>query len=603
MIGGILDNVFDTLGGVLDLTTGVVESAPTDLVAFVRKLDPSLTLPQAIELVTTTLQKLTLNRLIDLTVLDTLNKQKDKVRERSDRIFLENIQYHLDTNVLETLKWKKPTLDQDRLAMISGTKVKEWYTKYASLWVVLLTDYELPGKVKSDLIQADMQQMAATKIFTSQMTKIYNYAYLEINPDMAFYMNTAAAWAPLLTDYYQSEEYLEFWIDKVMIQLQDDRLFQFYKDLLASYPIGVKFVDTLQNGNSSLDPICSDIRAKLDILDPTCRSSNKVIGYLQQVALTVHLLEGGLNEKFEENLEQNLSILFNSYLEIENPNPEQSEIIEFIKGLIAISGGQPAGAITTAADIIKSANKANKQNLIAGGYKPKSIKKYHMFEAEMMDSVINDHKLGGELTKLAKYRNMFCGIWRGCQAMVLLLGVVNYDTDAPIMTQVQFVGDSVSLLADFVTAFDSNNKYLTSKFSNFGKLIGRTFSKFTPARLGDFFGKNLTKIFTTSAADFISFRVCPILLLVACYNNILDAKTSIEEKNFPGLVCDLGGLGCNLVSAGILLLGVPYAALAALIIGAVAIGFFLVKIIFFPAKTPIQKYYESSLFPLKYKII
>ncbi|KAF2071306.1 hypothetical protein CYY_007381, partial [Polysphondylium violaceum] len=162
MIGGLLDNIVGTVGGVLDLTVGIVENAPIDLVKFVQKRNRFLTLAQAVELVETTLEELTLDSLMKYTVFTDILKQKDKVRERADEIFLEHLQYHLDPKVLEALEWKKPTLDQDRLAMISGTKVKEWYTKYASLWVVLLTDYELPGKVKSNLIKADMQEMAAS---------------------------------------------------------------------------------------------------------------------------------------------------------------------------------------------------------------------------------------------------------------------------------------------------------------------------------------------------------------------------------------------------------------------------------------------------------
>ncbi|KAF2071305.1 hypothetical protein CYY_007380 [Polysphondylium violaceum] len=587
--------------GLEELIEEILVRIPIDLVNFLQKLNAHLTLPQILEWIKTTIEELTLEGLLEFTVFD-LFKRKDKVRERADQIFLEHLQYYTDPKVLEALGWEKPTLDQDRLEMISDAQVKEWYTKYASLWVVLLTDYELPGKVNSNLIKADMQQMAASRIYTSQMTKIYNYAYLEAIPKMAFYVHTAAVWTPLLTDYYMSKDYLEFWIDSVMLQIQNDQNLQFYKDLSASYTSGVNFVDTLQKNTNTLDSICSDIRAKLDILDPTCRSSNKVIGYLQQVSMVVHLLEGGLNEKFEENLEQNITTLFNNYIAIKNPDDTQDDIIQFIKDLLAISGGQLTGAITIAADIIKASNKTNNKLLATAGYQPKGIAKYYVFEAEVVEESVKAHPLYYKLLRITNFSEMFCGIWRGCQAMVLLLTVVNYDTNQPIMTQAQFVGDSVALLADFVTAYgDYNDKYITSKFSSFGKLIGTTFSKFTPARLGNFFSNNLIKIFTTTAADFISYRVTPILLLVACYNNILDYKTSTEEKNWGSLVCDLGALGCNLASAGILLLGVPYTTLAVLIIGTVTIGLILIKNVSFPAKTPIEKYYASTLFPLKYK--
>ncbi|KAF2068247.1 hypothetical protein CYY_010429 [Polysphondylium violaceum] len=156
------------------------------------------------------------------------------------------------------------------------------------------------------------------------------------------------------------------------------------------------------------------------------------------------------------------------------------------------------------------------------------------------------------------------------------------------------------MVGDFFTSFEKVNNAVTSRFGQLANRIGPILSKIAPAKLGSFFSKYFTKIFTSNANNFITYRLCPLLLLVAVYNNIWDAKTSLEEKNWGGFACDLAQIGCNIIAAGILLAGIPFAAIGALVLGALAVGFFLIKMIFFPAKSPIQKYYESQYFPKKY---
>jgi len=533
-------------------------------------------------------------------------KNYDIVRGKADNFFLENVQYHINPKVLEILGWSKPNLNADRLKIINdSSKNKAWYEKYARLWTVLLADdeSELKGKIKSKIIKEDLQKMSSSKVYVRQMMLIYNYAYCDHMPKMALYMRNkeeSKKWAQKAKEYYLSEEYGKIWMGRLQEQQKNQNDLVKFAALLDQIDKTKKLSSLIPKDCNSLDWISSDIRAKVDILDPSGKTSTEIISYLNNISLYNQILEGGANdEEFEKHLESNIETLFKGYKDHNAPGTLQQPIVKFVKDIAGLPGGT-SGAIKTTCEVVKAIKNRYKVYITTSEF-PLDVLRMPQIETEIAGNVVEAHPQAKKLSALPYFRKIFASLFRSCQAMIIFIGISNFDPSGAVMSNVQFIGDSMAMLGDFFTSFDKVNKYVTAKFGSLANRLGPILAKFSPAKLGQFFSKHFTRIFTSTANDFITYRICPVLLLVACYNNICDAKTSFEEKNWGGLACDLVQLGCNLIAAAILLAGIPFAAVGALVLGALAVGFYLIKIIFFPAKTPMQKYYESEYFPKNYK--
>ncbi|KAF2069627.1 hypothetical protein CYY_009054 [Polysphondylium violaceum] len=533
------------------------------------------------------------------------NKEKDQARFKADQYFLEHVQYHIDPKILEILDWKKPELNAERLKIINSADVKTWYTNYAKLWVVLVADDQLKGKIKSKVIKEDLQKMTSSEIYAKQIMLTYNYAYCELVPRMKLYIRSAEvskSWAKKAKDYYLSEEYGKVWMAKLREQQKIEVKLNYAQDTLNLIPtLGKKWSDSIPKDFNSLDYVTSDIRAKIDMLDPSGKTSDSVVGYLQNVSLANQILGSGINdEEFNNHLEANVTTIFKGYQKLQAPTGTQQPIVTFVKDFAGLPGGISA-AIKTTCEIIKATRNRYKVYLVTDAYNA-SVDTLSLsdIDIDFVDTVVNEHPDAKKLATLTNCRKIFASIFRTCQAMVLFIGFSNFDPSAPFRSNAQFVGDSLAMVGDFLTSFEKVNNAVTARFGQLANRIGPILSKIAPAKLGNFFSKYFTKIFTSNANNFLSYRVCPLLLLVAVYNNIWDAKTSLEEKNWGGFACDLAQIGCNITAAGILFAGIPFAAIGAIVLGALAVGFFLIKMIFFPAKSSIEKYFESQYFPKEY---
>ncbi|KAF2068246.1 hypothetical protein CYY_010428, partial [Polysphondylium violaceum] len=271
------------------------------------------------------------------------NKEKDQARVKADQYFLEHVQYHIDPKILEILEWKKPELNAERLKILSSANIKTWYTNYAKLWVVLVADDELKGKIKSKVIKEDLQKMTSSKIYAKQMMLTYNYAYCEIVPRMKLYIRSAVAsknWAKKAKDYYVSEEYRKIWMAKLREQQKNEDAINKLKDILKRNSQAAKLIDLIPKDINSLDYVTSNIRAKIDMLDPSGKTSDSVVGYLQNVSLANQILGSGISdEEFNNHLEANVTTIFKGYQELQAPTGAQKPITEFVKGFVGLAGG------------------------------------------------------------------------------------------------------------------------------------------------------------------------------------------------------------------------------------------------------------------------
>jgi len=530
-----------------------------------------------------------------------INRGEDVVRVQADEYFLENIKFHLDSKILKIFEWKKPVLDQERLNIIDGDDIKLWYTKFASLWLVTIANEEesLKGKIKSDIIIKDFGNMVKDEIYIKQMLLLYNYAYLKKNQQILLYsrsVESSKEWAKAAKEYYKSKEYELVFFDKIEKEKKIARNIQSALNKIHAEPLydiadgcldiskAFKLPEKIKEIN--VDTILIDIRTRLDYLDKSGWTSIDVLLHLYLLILTKHSTEGGIkNEVIQEQIKVNVRLLSKEFLKSED---SENPFKQFFKEIQSIAGN---GLSVTSQILIKIQEEHTnfkKKNSVA----PLN----NEAELEIAEKAIKDHPQSDKVSLIKMGSQIFASLFRACQAMIILSGIPKYNKNTTL-ENTQYISESMAMCGDYLTSFDMNN--VGSKLSPLAKRLYVHFTKFKPEKVAKFFS-NL-QIFTSITNEFITYRICPVLLLISSISNVVDAITSWKEGNWGGLVLDVTQFALNWGSAFLLFSAVPWAAVGALILGAFTIGLYIIKKKFFPAKSPTIIYYESESFPIDYK--
>ncbi|EGG15590.1 hypothetical protein DFA_10432 [Cavenderia fasciculata] len=523
----------------------------------------------------------------------------DQVRKLSDKYFLDVVYYYMDDGLRSLMKWDKPALDNRLLEISSSAKVVAWYKKYATLYVHYLASEETTGKIKTKVVEADLKAMTSSKIYVKQTSAIYHYAFLMYIPWMALYIHdNPAKWTEELKNYYlTSPEFAKIWIQNIQAQYQKEQNFQKIADIFAN--AGLKkeadLIANLPREYNSLDYMISNARNKLDMLDPSGKTSTAVTTHLYSSSYAFFYILSGKENKPEQKkaLEKQIGIAVDHLASLKESelSGERLDMYRTFKDTVSACGNL-AGVKTQLGMAIKNANDRMKpylKNIDVSKYD--DLLKMPTMESNAMEASVKEST--GPLKKVP-YCLKFCmGMWRGCQAISVFYGLYNFKS-ADTVGKVQAIADLVTIALDTFTIFGKADKAFTSPFATLSKVIATQIHKVgvqAPKVLSGIF--NLMKgSFAPTFNNFLSFRVCPALIVIAVVINAMDAVKSFQEAKWGELACDLVQLGANLASIAILVAGASWSGPVALVLGGICIIAAFIKYII--TKTPVEEFLESS---------
>ncbi|EGG19375.1 hypothetical protein DFA_02162 [Cavenderia fasciculata] len=547
-----------------------------------------------------------LEELLSFSSFDSDDKYTDKVKQAADMHFISLVQYYMNDEVRNILGWSKPAPHARLLEIASSDKVVAWYKKYSLLYAHYLVSLQLKGAIKIKVLEADIKTMTSSKIYVKQTSAIFKFAFIERNPKITIYLKNAKKWTEDLKNYYlTNSKCLEEWMRSFQENYNFETFFAKFANVFSStgHQTQANQILNIPKTMNCLDSIVSNIRNKLDVLDQSAKSSSEVINffYSSQYAFFSSMTNLDGNAEYFKAMEKHVDDVLDrlSKLKESSLSGPQLDFYKLYKDVLLACGGMAGVRFQLTNAIKRTVNRIAPYTDITMGFE--NILKMPQMETENMKIFLQENA-PDVVKKVPKGVNFFMSMWRGCQSISILYGIVNFDPKAGVLSNTQFIGDSLAIVLDTFTTIQKVDVAFTAPFASLAKGISNALKVFKPTQLVKLFSSSMKWFFTKSFNDFLNFRVCPALIVLSCIMNCIDIAKDIEEGKWGELACDVAALGLNIATVAVLVAGASWSGPVALVLGGVAILVLIIKLwISTPEKSPAQKFLESKFVLLAYK--
>ncbi|GAM19359.1 hypothetical protein SAMD00019534_025340 [Acytostelium subglobosum LB1] len=484
------------------------------------------------------------------------------VKANAEKYFLENVLYFTEDNVLELFEQTKPTLSAKRLAIVNDANEQKWYKDYSNLLFTMKVangDDDPSRRILKDKVEADLQAMCDSQIYAHQTMLLQTFAFIEKYPKMEDFLEQPARCANIYVNYWSDETNLAAFCTS----FQDDRV------------------------RDGFDPTASiyrritSMKIVLDILDPTCVQSTKLINRITHTAMANYYDQNMTNNQNSNDI---INLVIKDLLTKLNKDPK-SEFYALMKHMTSGVGTFPG--------FIAEMQEATRAVMYQVYDETASwTERVDAYAERIGASIINKLK-----TKLAanlidkSSKIFFSSLLRVCQAAAVTYGFLNKD-NLKDGEKLELIGETSGLFLDTVTMFKTGNKLVTSMFARTGIFVGSKLAPLVPTVVAKIVPKCLSVIFTANAAKFMLNRFSPVLLLVASYNLVVDAIEDVKQGNVGALLLDLTALGVTLAAAVALFVGTSWSGPFALVASGLVVVFALMKFLFFTS-SPQEQFFRS----------
>ncbi|KYQ99894.1 hypothetical protein DLAC_03860 [Tieghemostelium lacteum] len=488
----------------------------------------------------------------------------DIAQTTSEAYFNENLLTMIDSTKLKDLLGMDapPKLNAERQAIIDSVPGdRAWYTNFINAWLphVLASDKNIQdgGKfnVNTKIISADMAFQCTKVPYMRQTKLLYHYAYIEKVKGFSEYVKDSKKWAKEYSDFLTTE------------------------DFIASWNAIVKYTPP-----AIVDIQVREISSKLDILDPTGESSKNVLSQLNMVTVLAHFMdhmdEVVKTDLFEKSLDKTIKdILYGA---------DKTEATEMLRIMVEnISGAN--GLIPV---LIAASNHIGKSQFVF----PDLVGTTFFEKVKEHFSLDTIKKYFTKENAIALGKKVLSAVFYSASIAAVVFGALTFDNmDVP--QKVFYIFNAVGLFS--MLLLDVTGKFLPG-------LLKRA-SGWVVAKLGNVLSANaisniksmMKTIFTGDISTFLEKRVMPILILIFASQVVEDIIADVQEGNIGAAVMDSLTLVASLGEVILIFSNSSWAGGVGIFLAILSIIFMVIKLKYFPQKTPIEKYYDTL--PAKYK--
>ncbi|KYQ93267.1 hypothetical protein DLAC_05923 [Tieghemostelium lacteum] len=488
---------------------------------------------------------LTAEAYLKLTTFD--SNKVDIVKEKSDAMFIDLVNYHQSDLALKAMGISKPSLSAEILALAAENKVKELYAKYGKLWLLKAlqsstetTTYKY--KINVYQVNSDMNAITSNTTFTKQTMMLNFLALKEKAPQFLPFLYISDTLIPKVKAHLLKQETIDQWLKEAV-----------------AYHIDNKDVNT-ENDQYRFN----ELKTKLDLLDPTFDLSSSVLS-LYHCTLFAFVSNSSpkdtplIRKIYDENILRELKKIE------KNPNNEFQSLLGEMKAayggsLIRVTHKLSSSFFTFMTDPI-----------IADDIHPN-----HVITLEsclrMKEDTANRYKLPANQS-FYKFGN---ALLVSCQLAALAYGFLNYNKLNGFQKGLLYTGTALTIvdIARAIagkTIFTYMGKVLYDVMSlNGGTVITKVLSKaliFIPK----FIGKSILAICN---------KLVPLLLIISIGISLWEAFDAAKEQNWGIFALSIAEA---LVAAGSIICVIcattAWAGPVSLILGGVLIALALIKVL------------------------
>ncbi|EGG25228.1 hypothetical protein DFA_03476 [Cavenderia fasciculata] len=473
------------------------------------------------------------------------------VQNNADKYFIENVLHFGDPNneVLKLFGITKPTIPQLRLDICDETLIGLWYGFYAIFYIPLMISQTagstIASKIDVQKCKDNLHTLETNQVygntFIHQRMLLYKYAFCEKNPWMMKIQKNPERWLPILTKDLKSEAF----ITKLISSQNSNKT----KEQFHAYLVNLKAI--------------------LDILDPTAKTSSNMVNTITAAALISKVDD----PKSIKDTTLNRAIMTDVIQKLVDASQEaDQDRVTITKDLIATLGST-ANAVTELQKGI-----FNYQFESIDG--PDITKGYHQYLEDIGRRVAKKMQVPADSND--KVFRRIGTVAKACQIGVILYSLSQWDK-LDTYNKDMFTADIVNIALDL----GSGVLKISEAFRTVGSSIGDLLVKLPS---GDKVTTVMGSIFTTDVATFVGTRFSPALMGVAAIKSVYDAVQDALIGNIGSMVIDGASASLGLATAVAIFGGCACGGPLALAVGATLLALAVIKYTFF-SPTNDETYY------------
>ncbi|KYQ89017.1 hypothetical protein DLAC_10238 [Tieghemostelium lacteum] len=480
---------------------------------------------------------------------------KDMAQVNSETYINNNIIYYMDSTLRTTVLGKQsaPVLTGKLLEIATKDGAAKFYTDISTIWLAYgIAQSNADFKVNTKILDGDLTVFFQKKEFIDQSNWLYQYAFIEQVPHIDDYIKDRP-------DYW-AEQYYNFLMG----------------DFLATYPSLVK-----ANGQAVVNLLLRPILAKLDLLDPSSRTSTDLQFKLQyalfQDQLYANVSTTTSQPVFENTLLKNINEIIDS--------GENNATVAQIRKMSEIAGSASnlAAQLTSAFNTLATVDLTGDVQYIGAQAIQNGLAR---LSPGLRAFITNQDNIAAAKETLG-------ALFLVASAVSLGYAYSNWDV-LNTATKTKVVFSSVQLLAS-ILALPAASKFFTAM----AKIGADWFFGFLQANNVSQVAIDNTKyvmtaIFRDKFDGFIGSRVMPLFILANIGFLIYDCVQDSNNENWGALSLDIiATILTTLQLITALAAVVPWSGPVGTVLSVLTAVVLLIKMFAFPGKTPIEKFHDS----------
>eukprot|EP01133_Synstelium_polycarpum_P008052 gene8052-9461_t len=428
------------------------------------------------------------------------------VHKNATHYFYENILYYTSQDIMTLFKLTYPVLTETRKEIVEPIMVKAWYVGFARGYFALAlaeSGSTLAPKVNKEAVKEYMTMMMTSfnHSYTHQTKALFDYSFVQQNRWMEMFLKDKRGpkfWAKIYSVYLKKGPFL--------------------KDFLAW--------NHDKTSRAGYHAALQNIKATLDVLDPSTNSSRDVVFYLNYMTVYYYIADKFHDTKIhEEIMNDTIAAIFNKIVAKEAGDGFEPVLRDFI------------GAFANANAAMEEIQRAIRVVQYTSFGRPNIKNGIDAFTKAYVKMIVAQLKVKlPNFVFTQRFKYYLVTMFR-C-AHVVMIGYAIYNKDALSTYQKgYFAAEGVGALID--TAVMVGDKMGT----DFVKLSCIWFNKnvllkYTPLEFATRCDTGFKFLFTADASTFILERFTPVMLAISAGKAFYDMVQDLKNDNIKALAFD-----------------------------------------------------------------